>query len=146
MEQSGLKHLCWAGFNVVQAGVLAPMYFFAPAVLARAALYTTGIVGSLAFVGATAKETQYLYMGGPLLAGVDSSRVVGSCAAYPACWIPGIECNGEGMDVWGSCCVFWICTVRHAEGKLRLPKPSICALTFADPGCCSICTTSRHQA
>ena len=70
VEQSGLKHLCWAGFNVVQAGVLAPMYFYAPAVLARAALYTTGIVGSLAFVGATAKETQYLYMGGPLLAGV----------------------------------------------------------------------------
>jgi growth hormone-inducible transmembrane protein len=46
------------------------MYFYSPAVLARAGLYTAGVVGSLAYVGATAKTDQYLYIGGPLLAGL----------------------------------------------------------------------------
>lgn len=46
------------------------MLFFAPGILARAGLYTIGMMGSLAFVGATAKQEKYLYLGGPLLAGV----------------------------------------------------------------------------
>ncbi|KAH4299854.1 hypothetical protein HBH64_096810 [Parastagonospora nodorum] len=41
-----------------------------PAILARAGLYTAGLMGSIAFVGATAKTDKYLYLGGPLLAGV----------------------------------------------------------------------------
>ena len=41
-----------------------------PAILARAGLYTAGMMGSIAFVGATAKTDKYLYLGGPLLAGV----------------------------------------------------------------------------
>lgn len=41
-----------------------------PALLARAGIYTLGMMGSIAFVGATAKQEKYLYLGGPLLAGV----------------------------------------------------------------------------
>lgn len=41
-----------------------------PAILARAGLYTVAMMGSIAFVGATAKQEKYLYLGGPLLAGV----------------------------------------------------------------------------
>lgn len=44
--------------------------FVHPALLARAGLYTVGMMGSIAFVGATAKQEKYLYLGGPLLAGV----------------------------------------------------------------------------
>lgn len=33
-------------------------------------MYTAGIIGSLSYVGATARSDKYLYMGGPLLAGV----------------------------------------------------------------------------
>lgn len=44
--------------------------FLQPALLARAGLYTVGMMGSIAFVGATAKQEKYLYLGGPLLAGV----------------------------------------------------------------------------
>jgi len=44
--------------------------FMQPALLARAGLYTLGMMGSIAFVGATAKQEKYLYLGGPLLAGV----------------------------------------------------------------------------
>jgi FtsH-binding integral membrane protein len=64
------KYACWVLFNVAQAAVLSPMLFLNPAVLARAGVYTAGIVGSLCYVGATAKERQFLWMGGPLLAGV----------------------------------------------------------------------------
>lgn len=65
-----LKYGLWAGFNVTQAALLSPMLFFSPAILARAGLYTVGMMGSIAFVGATAKQEKYLYLGGPLLAGV----------------------------------------------------------------------------
>lgn len=64
------KGPCWLLFNLSQAAVLSPLFFFNPAVLARAGLYTAGMMGSLCYVAATAKEDQYLYLGGPLLAGV----------------------------------------------------------------------------
>ena len=57
------------GFNACQAATLSPLFFFSPAILSRAALYTCGVVGSLSYVGATAANDKYLYMGGPLLAG-----------------------------------------------------------------------------
>ena len=40
--------------------------FMSPAILARAGLYTVGMMGSIAFVGATAKQEKYLYLGGPV--------------------------------------------------------------------------------
>ena len=64
------KYALWTGFNVAQAAVLSPFLFMQPALLARAGLYTLGVMGSIAFVGATAKQEKYLYLGGPLLAGV----------------------------------------------------------------------------
>ena len=48
-----------------------------PAILARAGLYTVAMMGSIAFVGATAKQEKYLYLGGPLLAGVAIVAVSG---------------------------------------------------------------------
>lgn len=61
---------CWLLFNVSQAAVLSPLLFVNPAILARAGLYTAGVMASLCYVGATAKENKYLFLGGPLLAGV----------------------------------------------------------------------------
>jgi len=52
----GQKHALWVGFNLTQALVLAPLFFYNPAVLARAGLYTVGIMGSISLVAATAKE------------------------------------------------------------------------------------------
>jgi len=69
-ERPLLKHALWLGFNGFQAATLSPLFFLSPAILGRAALYTCGVVGSLSYVGATAKNDKYLYMGGPLLAGV----------------------------------------------------------------------------
>lgn len=64
------KYGLWTGFNLTQAAILSPLMFLQPALLARAGLYTVGLMGSIAFVGATAKQEKYLYLGGPLLAGV----------------------------------------------------------------------------
>jgi len=64
------KYALWGGFNLTQALLLSPMLFLQPALLARAGLYTVGMMGSIAFVGATAKQEKYLYLGAPLLAGV----------------------------------------------------------------------------
>src|SRR5580700_5574509 len=67
----------WAAFNLTQAALLSPLMFLSPALLARAGLYTVGMMGSIAFVGATAKQEKYLYLGGPLLAGVAIVAVSG---------------------------------------------------------------------
>ncbi|KAF2124475.1 bax inhibitor family protein-like protein [Dothidotthia symphoricarpi CBS 119687] len=64
------KYALWSGFNLTQALLLSPLFFMHPAILARAGLYTVGMMGSIAFVGATAKTDKYMYLGGPLLAGV----------------------------------------------------------------------------
>jgi hypothetical protein len=49
-ENTFLKHAFWIGFNACQAATLSPMFFFAPAILSRAALYTCGVVGSLSYM------------------------------------------------------------------------------------------------
>lgn len=43
-------------FNACQAATLSPLFFVAPHILSRAALYTCGVVGGLSYVGATAKS------------------------------------------------------------------------------------------
>jgi FtsH-binding integral membrane protein len=58
--------------------MLAPLLAFAPgALIARAGLYTVAMMGSISFVGATAKQEKYLYIGGPLLAGAGIVLVSG---------------------------------------------------------------------
>jgi len=64
------KYALWGAFNLTQAALLTPLMFLQPALLARAGLYTVGMMGSIAFVGATAKQEKYLYLGAPLLGGV----------------------------------------------------------------------------
>lgn len=72
------KYGFWAAFNVTQGALLAPLLFMAPpAIIARAGLYTIAMMGSISFVGATAKQEKYLYLGGPLLAGVAIVAVSG---------------------------------------------------------------------
>ncbi|GJN94684.1 hypothetical protein Rhopal_007775-T1 [Rhodotorula paludigena] len=67
---SPLHYASWALFSAMQGLTLSPMFFLAPAILARAGLYTAGAVGGISYVGATAKADEYLWLGGPLLAGL----------------------------------------------------------------------------
>ncbi|KAL9115885.1 MAG: hypothetical protein Q9227_000253 [Pyrenula ochraceoflavens] len=101
------KYAFWSTFNLAQAAILSPLLFLQPALLARAGLYTVGMMGSIAFVGATAKQEKYLYLGGPLLAGVACVAIAGfaplvlpATAARTLMWSERIWLYG-GLAVFG---------------------------------------------
>lgn len=101
------KYALWTGFNLTQAALLSPLMFLQPALLAKAGLYTVGMMGSIAVVGATAKQDKYLYLGGPLLAGVAvvalsglAPMVLPAAAARTLMWTEGIWLYG-GLGVFG---------------------------------------------
>jgi hypothetical protein len=85
-----------------------------PAILARAGLYTAGLMGSIAFVGATAKTDKYLYLGGPLLAGVAivalsgfAPLVLPATAARTLMFTENIWLYG-GLAVFGGMTLYWL--------------------------------------
>ncbi|CAL1693990.1 unnamed protein product [Somion occarium] len=104
-ENKLLKHAFWLGFNACQAATLSPLFFVSPAILSRAALYTCGVVGSLAYVGATAKTDKYIYLGGPLLAGV---TVVALSSLAPMALPLGLRglAITEAVSLYGGLAVF----------------------------------------
>lgn len=99
------SNLMYQGFNGFQAATLSPFFFLSPALLGRAALYTCGVVGSLSYVGATAKNDTYLYMGGPLLAGV---TVVALSSLAPLALPLGVRglAISEAVSLYGGLAVF----------------------------------------
>lgn len=113
------KYALWTGFNLAQAAVLAPLMFMNPAILARAGLYTVGMMGSIAFVGATAKQEKYLYLGGPLLAGVAIVAISGfaplvlpATAVRTLAWTENIWLYG-GLAVFGGFTLYDVQKVLH---------------------------------
>jgi len=100
--------------------------FTHPAILARAGLYTVGMMGSIAFVGATAKQEKYLYLGGPLLAGVAivalsglAPLVVPVTAARTLMWTENIWLYG-GLAVFGGFTLYDVQKVlAHARAAER---------------------------
>jgi len=101
------KYGLWTGFNVVQAAIVSPLLFMAPpAILGRAALYTVAMMGSISFVGATAKQEKYLYLGGPLLAGCAIVLVSGFAPlVLPATAVRTLAFT-ENVWLWGGLAVF----------------------------------------
>jgi len=113
------KYALWAGFNLAQAAVLSPLLFMSPAILARAGLYTVGMMGSIAFVGATAKQEKYLYLGGPLLAGVAVVAISGfaplvlpATAVRTLAWSENIWLYG-GLAVFGGFTLYDVQKILH---------------------------------
>ncbi|EED16563.1 Bax Inhibitor family protein [Talaromyces stipitatus ATCC 10500] len=118
-ENYMLKYALWTGFNVTQAALLSPLMFLSPALLARAGLYTVGMMGSIAFVGATAKQEKYLYLGGPLLAGVAvvalsgfAPLVLPATAARTLMWSERIWLYG-GLAVFGGFTLYDVQRILH---------------------------------
>ncbi|KAH8723858.1 inhibitor of apoptosis-promoting Bax1-domain-containing protein [Phaeosphaeriaceae sp. PMI808] len=127
------KYALWSAFNGTQALLLSPLFFMNPAILARAGLYTVGLMGSLAFVGATAKTDKYLYLGGPLLAGVAIVAISGfapmvlpATAARTLMWTENIWLYG-GLAVFGGFTLYDVQKVLHnarlAERGLKPKDP-----------------------
>jgi FtsH-binding integral membrane protein len=93
--------------------------FLQPALLARAGLYTVGMMGSIAYVGATAKQEKYLYLGGPLLAGVCvvalsgfAPLVLPATAARTLMWTENIWLYG-GLAVFGGFTLYDVQKILH---------------------------------
>lgn len=114
-----VKYGLWGAFNVTQAMLLSPLMFLQPALLARAGLYTAGMMGSIAFVGATAKQEKYLYLGGPLLAGVAivalsglAPMVIPATAARTLMWSENIWLYG-GLAVFGGFTLYDVQKILH---------------------------------
>ncbi|KAH0437151.1 bax Inhibitor family protein [Colletotrichum camelliae] len=101
------KYALWTAFNATQAAMIAPLMMMVPgAILARAGLYTVAMMGSLSIVGATAKQDKYLYIGGPLLAGL--GVVIASSFApmiLPATAIRTLAFT-ESISLYGGLAVF----------------------------------------
>jgi len=113
------KYALWTGFNVTQAAILSPLLFLQPALLARAGLYTVGMMGSIAFVGATAKQEKYLYLGAPLLAGVAvvalsglAPLVLPATAVRTLMWTENMWLYG-GLAVFGGFTLYDVQKILH---------------------------------
>lgn len=77
-----------------------------PAIIGRAGLYTIAMMGSISFVGATAKQEKYLYLGGPLLAGVALVAASGFAPLIlPATAVRTLAFT-ENIWLWGGLAVF----------------------------------------
>ncbi|KAF7592719.1 hypothetical protein BBP40_012550 [Aspergillus hancockii] len=114
-----VKYGLWSAFNITQAALLSPLMFMHPALLARAGLYTVGMMGSIAFVGATAKQDKYLYLGAPLLAGVTivalsglAPLVLPATATRTLMWSEKIWLYG-GLAVFGGFTLYDVQKVLH---------------------------------
>jgi growth hormone-inducible transmembrane protein len=113
------KYGMWTAFNITQAAVLSPLLFMQPALLYRAGLYTLGMMGSIAFVGATAKQDKYLWIGAPLLAGVAVVAISGfaplvlpATAVRTLMWTENIWLYG-GLAVFGGFTLYDVQKVLH---------------------------------
>ncbi|GAQ39059.1 hypothetical protein AtubIFM56815_007568 [Aspergillus tubingensis] len=113
------KYGLWAAFNVTQAALLSPLMFMHPAILARAGLYTAGMMGAIAFVGATAKQEKYMYLGAPLLAGVTivalsgfAPLVLPATATRALMWSEKIWLYG-GLAVFGGFTLYDVQKILH---------------------------------
>jgi FtsH-binding integral membrane protein len=113
------KYAFWGAFNATQGALLAPLLFMAPpALIARAGLYTLAMMGSISFVGATAKQEKYLYLGGPLLAGVALVAVSGFAPlVLPATAVRTLAVT-ENIWLWGGLAVFGGLTLYDVQKVL----------------------------
>lgn len=114
-----MKYGAWTAFNLSQAALLSPLLFLQPALLFRAGLYTVGMMGSIAFVGATAKQEKYLYLGAPLLAGVAvvalsglAPLVIPATAVRTLMWSENIWLYG-GLAVFGGFTLYDVQKILH---------------------------------
>ncbi|XP_046735861.1 growth hormone-inducible transmembrane protein-like [Diprion similis] len=65
----GAKQIAWIVHSGIIGAVVAPMCLLGGPLVARAALYTAGVVGGLSTVAVCAPSDKFLYMGGPLAIG-----------------------------------------------------------------------------
>lgn len=128
------KYALWTAFNATQAAFIAPLIAFAPgALIARAGLYTIAMMGSISFVGATAKQEKYLYIGGPLLAGAAIVAVSGLAPlVIPATAVRTLAFT-ENIWLYGGLAVFGGFTLYDVQKVLHHARLAERGIIKQDP-------------
>jgi len=109
------------------------MFMAPPAIIARAGLYTLAMMGSISFVGATAKQEKYLYLGAPLLAGVAIVAVSGLAPlVLPATAIRTLAFT-ENIWLYGGLAVFGGFTLYDIQKVLMHARMAERGLMRKDP-------------
>lgn len=128
------KYALWTAFNATQAAFVAPLLAFAPgALIARAGLYTVAMMGSISFVGATAKQEKYMYIGGPLLAGAAIVAVSGLAPlVIPATAVRTLALT-ESLWLYGGLAVFGGFTLYDVQKILYHSRMAQAGVIKKDP-------------
>lgn len=109
------------------------MFLAPPAIIARAGLYTLAMMGSISFIGATAKQEKYLYLGGPLLAGVAIVAVSGFAPLIlPATAVRTLAFT-ENIFLYGGLAVFGGFTLYDVQKVLMHARMAERGLMRKDP-------------
>lgn len=104
-----------------------------PALLARAGLYTLAMMGAISFVGATAKQEKYLYIGGPLLAGAAIVAVSGFAPlVLPATAVRTLAFT-ENLWLYGGLAVFGGFTLYDVQKVLYHARLAQAGVIKEDP-------------
>lgn len=101
--------------------------------MARAGLYTVAMMGSIAFVGATAKQEKYLYLGGPLLAGVAIVAVSGLAPLVLPVTATRTLMFTENLWLYGGLAVFGGFTLYDVQKVLMHARQAERGLIQRDP-------------
>ncbi|PHH80876.1 hypothetical protein CDD82_1456 [Ophiocordyceps australis] len=128
------KYACWTAFNATQAALVAPLLAFVPMpLLARAGLYTVGMMGALSLVGATAKQEKYLYIGGPLMAGAAIVALSGLAPlVLPATAMRTLAIT-DSIWLWGGLVVFGGFTLYDVQKVLKRARMAQAGMIRRDP-------------
>lgn len=103
------------------------------ALIARAGLYTVAMMGSISFVGATAKQEKYLYIGGPLLAGAAVVLASGFAPMIlPATAVRTLAVT-ENLWLWGGLAVFGGFTLYDVQKILHHARLAERGIIKKDP-------------
>jgi growth hormone-inducible transmembrane protein len=109
------------------------MFIAPPAIIGRAALYTVAMMGSISLIGATAKQEKYLYLGGPLLAGVAIVAASGFAPlVLPATAIRTLAFT-ENIWLYGGLAVFGGFTLYDVQKVLMHARMAERGLMRKDP-------------
>ena len=148
-KNPALKYATWALFNGAMGLSLAPLCFMQPALIARAALMTSGVVGSISAVGMTARREQYLWIGGPLSKEwqLNVSHLHDDYfSGWTCCCLPRFHrfsttaghccsrciCHAQCLVVRWTCCLFRIGLVGYEENHRPCRECARCTTTVAD--------------
>ncbi|KAJ3025942.1 UNVERIFIED_CONTAM: hypothetical protein HDU68_006441 [Siphonaria sp. JEL0065] len=74
-EHLHYKYPLFAAFALTKGVFLSSALVISPPLLYRAGIYTFGLVGSMAWLGATTKSDNYIWTGGPLLGALSVSAI-----------------------------------------------------------------------